>query len=213
MLRTSDAKPTKQTVYVVDDDHDVREGLKALLESVNLDCEVFGSAREFLDREPSDAVSCLVLDVRLPGVSGLDFQAELARRNIDIPVIFITGHGDVPMTVRAMKAGAVEFLTKPFREQDLLDAVSAALARDRTRRERDDGLRDLKSRYGTLSEREREVFALVTAGLLNKQMAGELELSEVTVKVHRHNLMKKLGARTLPDLVRIAETLGVAPKS
>src|SRR5262249_29523213 len=136
MLRTSDVKPTKQTVFVVDDDHDVREGLKALLESVNLDCEAFGSTREFLDRKPSDAVSCLVLDVPLPGASGLDFQAELARQNIEIPVIFITGHGDVPMTVRAMKAGAVEFLTKPFREQALLDAVSAALQRDQARRER-----------------------------------------------------------------------------
>lgn len=202
----SHAEP-KQVVFVVDDDIDVREGLRALLNSVSLACEVFGSTREFLNRKKSDAVSCLILDVRLPGPSGLDFQAELARSHAEIPIIFITGYGDIPMTVRAMKAGAVEFLTKPLREQDLLDAVRVALERDRVRRQQDDKSRDLKARYETLSQREREVLSLVTAGMLNKQMAGELNLSEVTVKVHRHNLMKKLGAKSLADMVRMAEAL------
>jgi len=197
----------KQIVFVVDDDSDVREGLRSLLESVRLDCEVFASAREFLNRTPSEAVSCLILDVRLPGPSGLDFQAELASAQIEIPIIFITGHGDIPMTVRAMRAGAVEFLTKPVREQDLLDAVSVALERDRIRRERDGKLQVLKERYASLSDREREVLALVTTGLLNKQMAAQMKLSEVTVKVHRHNLMKKLGAKSVPDLVKMAQDL------
>ena len=157
-------------VYVVDDDSDVRDGLKALLESVGLRCEVFGSAAQFLTRSGAEVVRCLVLDVRLPGLSGLDVQAQLAEAQISIPVIFITGHGDIPMTVKAMKAGAVEFLTKPVREQDLLDAVGAALQRDRLRRDREDEMRDLRRRFKALSAREQEIVALVTAGLLNKQI-------------------------------------------
>jgi FixJ family two-component response regulator len=203
------AAEPKQVVFVIDDDADVREGLEALLQSVSLPCEVFSSTKEFLGRKPTGAVSCLVLDVRLPGPSGLDFQAELAKARIDIPIIFITGHGDIPMTVRAMKAGAVEFLSKPVRDQDLLDAVRVALDRDRVRREKDDRLSELRTRFATLSERERTVLSLVTSGMLNKQMAGVMNLSEVTVKVHRHNLMKKLGARSLPDLVKMAEALQV----
>jgi FixJ family two-component response regulator len=199
----------KQIVFVVDDDIDVREGLRALLQSVSLACEVFPSTKEFLSRKSTEAVSCLILDVRLPGPSGLDFQAELARAHIDIPIIFITGYGDIPMTVRAMKAGAIEFLTKPVREQDLLDAVRVALERDRVRREEEEKVRELKTRFASLSDREREVMSLVTTGMLNKQMAGQLNLSEVTVKVHRHNLMRKLGARSVPDLVKMAEALRI----
>jgi FixJ family two-component response regulator len=202
----------KQLVFVIDDDADVREGLEALLQSVSLPCEVFSSTKDFLSRKPSNTVSCLVLDVRLPGPSGLDFQAELARARIDIPIIFITGHGDIPMTVRAMKAGAVEFLTKPVREQDLLDAIRVALERDRIKRERNDRLSELRTRFETLSERERTVLSLVTSGMLNKQMAGKMNLSEVTVKVHRHNLMRKLGAKSLPDLVKMAEALAINGK-
>ena len=198
-------------VYVVDDDADVRDGLKALL-SVGLRCEVFGSAAQFLTRSGAEVVSCLVLDVRLPGLSGLDVQAQLAEAQISIPVIFITGHGDIPMTVKAMKAGAVEFLTKPVREQDLLDAVGAALQRDRLRRDREDEMRDLRRRFKALSAREQEIVALVTAGLLNKQIAAKLGVSEVTVKVHRHNAMQKLGARSVADLVRMADALGLSWK-
>jgi FixJ family two-component response regulator len=211
MMR-SDLKPgeTNQVVYVVDDDIDVREGLRSLLRSVSLGCEIFASASEFLSRKPRDAESCLILDVRLPGPSGLDFQADLAAAHIDIPIIFITGHGDIPMTVRAMKAGAVEFLTKPLREQDLLDAVRVALERDRERREQDRRLQKLKAHFESLSERERQVLCLVTTGLLNKQMAGRMNLSEVTVKVHRHNLMNKMGAKSVPELVKMAETLRLA---
>jgi RNA polymerase sigma factor (sigma-70 family) len=198
-------------VYVVDDDADVRDGLKALL-SVGLRCEVFGSAAQFLTRSGAEVVRCLVLDVRLPGLSGLDVQAQLAEAQISIPVIFITGHGDIPMTVKAMKAGAVEFLTKPVREQDLLDAVGAALQRDRLRRDREDEMRDLRRRFKALSAREQEIVALVTAGLLNKQIAAKLGVSEVTVKVHRHNAMQKLGARSVADLVRMADALGLSWK-
>ena len=200
-------------VFVVDDDFDVREVLKSLLESVGLRAEVFGSTREFLQNKPMDTVSCLVLDVSLPGMSGLDFQAELAGTHADIPIIFLSGHGDIPMTVRAMKAGAVGFLTKPFRDQDLLDAVNVALKRDRTKREKDDKTRALRVRFESLSDREREVLSLVTTGMLNKQIAAEMKLSEVTVKVHRHNAMKKLGAKSLPDLVRMADVLGVASRA
>lgn len=157
----------------------------------------------------SDAAACLVLDIRLPGVSGLDFQAELAKANIHIPVIFITGHGDIPMTVRAMKAGAVEFLTKPFRDQDLLDAVQAALERDRARHAQDKAVYEVRSRYQELTPREQEVIGFVTAGLMNKQIAAELGVSEITVKVHRGNVMKKMGARSLADLVRMADALGI----
>jgi FixJ family two-component response regulator len=199
-------------VYVVDDDADVREGLKDLFESVGLEAQLFSSATEFLSKKLPDEVSCLILDVRLPGVSGLDFQADLAAAQIKIPIIFITGHGDIPMTVKAMKAGAVEFLTKPVREQDLLDAVRAALDRDRSRREYDQETLDLRTRFEGLSTRERQIMALVTSGLMNKQIAGEIGVSEVTVKVHRHNVMKKLGAKSLADLVRIADLLGVSRK-
>jgi FixJ family two-component response regulator len=204
---------TEPVVFVVDDDIDVREGLKSVLGSVGLRCEVFASPRKFLERKPSDTVSCLVLDVRLPEMSGLDFQAELARTHADIPIIFITGHGDIPMSVKAMKAGAVEFLTKPVREQTLLDAVRVALERDRVRREQAEKLGDLNARFESVSAREREVLSLVVAGLMNKQSAAEMKLSEVTVKVHRSSLMKKLGAKSLPDLVKIAGALGVVPYS
>jgi len=199
-------------VLVIDDDHDVREGLKALLQSVNLDSRTYRSAPEFFRSKPPDQISCLILDVRLPGLSGLDFQAELAKANINIPIIFVTGYGDVPMSVKAMKAGAVEFLTKPVREQDLLDAVRAALDRDRRRRKSEEQIQDLRSRFDALSEREREVMGLVAAGLMNKQAAGEIGISEVTVKVHRHNVMRKLGAKSLADLVRMADALGVSHK-
>jgi RNA polymerase sigma factor (sigma-70 family) len=199
-------------VYIVDDDADVRDGLTALFESVGLRCEAFSLATQFLTRKAPEVVSCLVLDVRLPGLSGLDVQAQLAGAEISIPVVFITGHGDIPMTVKAMKAGAVGFLTKPFREQELLDAVRATLQRDRIRRDHEDEIRDLRTRFDTLSVREREIVALITAGLMNKQAAAKLGVSEVTVKVHRHNAMQKLGARSVADLVRIADTLGVSGK-
>jgi FixJ family two-component response regulator len=209
---TQQAIDTEPVVLVVDDDIDVRDGLRSLMGSVGLRCEVFASPRKFLERKPADTVSCLVLDVRLPGMSGIDFQAELARTHADIPIIFITGHGDIPMSVRAMKAGAVEFLTKPVREQTLLDAVRVALERDRVRREQAEKLRDLQARFELLSPREWEVLSLVITGLLNKQIAAEMKLSEVTVKVHRATLMKKLGAKSLPDLVKIAGALGVVPR-
>ena len=210
---TQQAINAAPVVFVVDDDIDVREALRSLVESVGLRCEVFASTREFLPRKKAaDTVSCLVLDVRLPGMSGLDLPAELARTHADIPTIFITGHGDIPMAVKAMTAGAVEFLTKPVREQALLDAVGIALERDRIRRERESKLDDLRARYESLSARERKVLQLVTAGLLNKQIGGEMKLSEVTVKIHRRNLMHTLGAKSLPDLVRMAGVLGVAPR-
>ena len=199
-------------VFVVDDDSSLRQAIKSLLQSVGLQVEAFGSAAELLkNRRLADhrAAACLILDVRLPGVGGLDFQAELSDADIHIPIIFITGHADIPMTVRAMRAGAVEFLTKPFRDQDLLDAVQAALARDRERRILEMTVLDMRARFATLSSREQEVFSLVTTGLMNKQIAGELGLSEITVKLHRGNVMKKMGARSLADLVRMADAVGV----
>jgi len=196
-------------VFVVDDDESVREALRSLFRSVSLRVETFGSAADFLRSELPDVASCLVLDVRLPGVSGLDFQAELAKASIHIPVIFMTGHGDIPMSVQAMKAGAVDFLTKPFRDQDMLDAVAAAIERDRSRRKDEQRLSDVRARFDGLTEREREVMGLVTAGLMNKQIAGELGLSEITVKIHRGHVMRKMAARSLADLVRMAEVLGV----
>jgi RNA polymerase sigma factor (sigma-70 family) len=213
-MRTKDAvvrdqSSDSQTVYVVDDDHDVREGLDALLQSVGLKCKAFASTSEFLRNQLPDEPSCLVLDVRMPGLSGIDFQAELAGAKINIPIIFLTGHGDMPMSVKAMKAGAVEFLTKPVREQDLLDAVRVALDRDRAEREHDAKTRDLRARFNMLSQREQEIMRLVCAGLMNKQVAAEIGVSEVTVKVHRHNTMKKLGARSLAELVRMADSLGI----
>ncbi len=199
----------EKLVFVIDDDAAVRSSLLSLLRSVGLQAMAFSSAAEFLSSHKPDVPSCLVLDVRLPGVSGIEFQAELAKANIHIPIIFITGHGDIPMTVRAMRAGAIEFLTKPFRDQDLLDAVRVGLDRDRERREREQVLSGLVSAYETLTAREKEVFPLVTAGLMNKQIAAKLGVSEITVKVHRGNVMRKMGARSLADLVRMAELLGI----
>jgi FixJ family two-component response regulator len=204
---------TKPIVFVVDDDNDVREGLKALLDSVEMRCEAFGSTKEFLQRELTDDPSCLILDVRLPGASGIDLQDELTSSQIKIPIIFISGHGDIPMTVKAMKAGAVGFLTKPLHEQELLDSIHIALERDAVRRDKERIHLELQTRYDTLSPREREVMAMVTTGFLNKQTAAEIGLSEVTVKVHRHNVMKKLGAKSLPELVRIADALVIGKKS
>jgi len=200
-------------VFVVDDDPLVRGSVSSLLRSVGLQTRVFGSASEFLQEKRPALPSCLVLDVRLPGVSGLDFQAELSSRNIQIPIIFMTGHGDIPMTVRAMKAGAVEFLTKPFREQDMLDAVKLALERDQGRIESEKVSSGLKSNFATLTPREQEIMALVASGLMNKQVAGKIGLSEITVKVHRGRIMQKMGARSLADLVRMAEALGVRPSA
>jgi len=201
------------TVFVVDDDAAVREALSSLIRSVDLAVETFGSAAEFLRAKLPESPSCLVLDVRLPGVSGLDFQGELARSGIHIPVIFVTGHGDIPMTVKAMKAGAVEFLTKPFRDQDMLDAIQVALERDRTRREQDGRLTQLKTLYESLTSREQEVIGHVTAGLMNKQIAAEMGVSVITVKVHRGNVMRKMGAKSLTDLVRMADALGIRRKT
>jgi FixJ family two-component response regulator len=204
--KTADAAPR---VFVVDDDAGVRQSLQSLLRSIGLEVEVFGSAPEFLANKIPDGPSCLVLDVRLPDMSGLDFQAELAKARIMIPIIFITGHGDIPMTVRAMKGGAVEFLPKPFREQDLLDAVRTGLERDRVRRESESVVLKLRADFESLTAREQQVIALVTSGLMNKQIAGEIGVSEVTVKVHRSNVMRKMGAKSLADLVRMADALGV----
>ena len=196
-------------IFVVDDDPSVRRSIKILFESVGLKVELFGSAQEFLQRKSSDVPSCLVLDIRLPGISGLDFQRKLAEANISIPIIFITGHGDIPMSVRAMKAGAVEFLTKPFRDQDLLDAVQVALERDRARRQREGEMVTLRERFESLSAREREVVAMVASGMLNKQIADEIGTTENTVKVHRSRAMEKMQAQSLADLVKMVERLKI----
>ena len=201
-------------VFVVDDDPSVRSSLKFLLSSMGLQVESFDSAETFLQRKPPDAPSCLVLDVRLRGLSGLDFQRELAARNIHIPIVFITGHGDIPMSVRAMKAGAIEFLTKPYRDQDLLDAVRIALEQDRARREQERDLTDLQQRFDSLTPREQEVISMVVSGMLNKQIAGELGTAENTVKVHRSRAMEKMHAQSFADLVRMIEKLkGPAKKA
>jgi RNA polymerase sigma factor (sigma-70 family) len=200
-------------VFVVDDDPSVRRAIKLLLESIGLEVELFGSAQEFLPSGSTKGPSCLVLDVRLPGVSGLDFQRQLAEANINIPIIFISAHGDVPMTVRAMKAGAVEFLTKPFRDQDLLDAVQSALERDRARRQREAGIATVRERFESLSAREREVVAMVVSGMLNKQIAAKIGITENTVKVHRSRAMEKMQAKSLADLVKMVERLGILPQA
>ena len=197
----------KPIVLVVDDDPSVCVALGSLFRSVGLRVEVFGSAPELLNSKLPEIASCLVLDVRLPGLSGLDFQTELAKANIHLPIIFMTGHGDIPMTVRAMKAGAIDFLTKPFRDQDMLDAVATAIERDRNRRQDAKAVADLQARYETLTPREREVLALVAAGLMNKQVAAEMSVAEITVKIHRGHIMRKMGAKSLADLVRMAEML------
>jgi FixJ family two-component response regulator len=208
-LSSSRATIGTPMVFVVDDDASVRDALSSLFRSVGLQVELFGSAPEFLQRKAPDVPSCLVLDVRLPGVSGLDFQSELAKAKIQIPIVFMTGHGDIPMSVRAMKAGASDFLAKPFRDQDMLDAVAAALQRDREARNSERATSSLRSSYEKLTTREREVMGLVTAGLMNKQAAAELGLSVITVKIHRGHVMKKMNAKSLADLVRMAESLGL----
>jgi RNA polymerase sigma factor (sigma-70 family) len=202
----SEADPT---VFIVDDDAPLRESLRNLIRSVGLRVELFASAQEFLQSQQPDTPSCLVLDVRMPGLSGLDLQKQTSEAGLEIPIIFITGHGDVPMTVRAMKAGAVEFLTKPFRDQDLLDAIQQALERSRNAREQRAATKELRQRFASLTPREREVMERVVAGLLNKQIGAELGTSETTVKIHRHQVMEKMGAGSLPELVRMADRLGI----
>src|SRR5258708_15815433 len=213
--RSLSAKPVggaDQAVgFVVDDDASMRQALARLFQSVQLRVEVFESPKEFLPRERLEGPSCLVLDVRLPGLSGLDFQAELMKADVRIPIVFISGHGDIPMTVRAMKAGAVDFLAKPFRDQDLLDAVTAAIQRDEKRREQENRLADLKAHFSSLTAREREIMALVASVLMSKQIAGQIGLSEITVKGHASHIMNKIGRRSVSHLVRMAEALGVKP--
>ncbi|MBR1189963.1 response regulator transcription factor [Bradyrhizobium sp. AUGA SZCCT0240] len=201
--------PDEPIVYVVDDDVSVREALRNLFRSVGLRVEVFGSGAEFLQSKLPDVASCLILDIRLPRLSGLDFQADLAKAGIHIPIVFMTGHGDIPMTVRAMKAGAVDFLTKPFRDQDMLDAVTAAIERDRSSRNEAKIRSDLHALFATLTAREREVMALVTSGLMNKQIAAEIGIAEITVKIHRGNIMRKMAAKSLADLVKMAQALEI----
>ena len=200
----------RPVVFVVDDDLAMREALQDLLASVGMDVRVFASTQDFMQAQRPDAPGCLVLDVRLPGASGLNFQEELSRAGVDLPVIFITGHGDIPMTVRAMKAGAVEFLSKPFRDQELLDAIDAAVVRHRVQRRATALVVELRQRFAALTQREREVMALVSAGRVNKQIATELGISEATVKVHRGQIMRKMQAKSLAQLVRIADTLGLS---
>lgn len=204
------AQPSSSTVIIVDDDAGIRTSLDSLFRSVGLETRLFGSPAELLGSALPDGPGCIVLDVRLPGVSGLDLQGQLVRQGISYPIIFMTGHGDIPMSVRAMKAGAVDFLSKPFRDQDMLDAVTAALERDALHRAEAATKDDIRAQYETLTAREREVMGHVTAGLMNKQVAALIGLSEITVKIHRGNVMRKMGVRSLADLVRKAEALGVS---
>jgi FixJ family two-component response regulator len=206
MKDTPDSQPI---VFVIEDDPSMRDALTNLFRSVGLQVQAFGSGPEFFQSKIPDVASCLVVDVRLPGPSGLDFQNELAKANIHIPIIFVTGHGDIPMTVRAMKAGAVDFLSKPFRHQDMLDAVATAIERHRRTRKDAKVLADMRGRFETLTPREREVMTLVVAGLMNKQIAAEIGLAQITVKIHRGRIMKKMGTRSLADLVRTTEALGI----
>jgi FixJ family two-component response regulator len=208
----SGKEPVRESiVFVIDDDLSMRRMLTNLFQSVGLEVEAFGSASELLKNKLPEVASCLVLDIRLPGISGLDLQTELAKANVHIPIIFITGHGDIPMSVRAMKGGAVDFLTKPFRDQDLLDAVTSAIDKDRKRREADKTVANLRALFETLSSREREVLAFVASGLMNKQIAAELDLAEITVKIYRGHIMKKMHAKSLADLIRMTEALGIRP--
>lgn len=199
----------QSTVCVIDDDRDVRKGVSVLLRSVGLSSREFGSTAEFLRAEPPDGPCCLILDIRLPALSGLDFQAKLAKTERNMPIVFITGYGDIAMAVKALKHGAVDFLPKPFREQDLLDAVREALDRDKARRDAEKGLADLRARYDTLSKREKMVMSRVCAGFMHKQTAALLAIAEITVKVHRHNVMRKMNAKSLPELVRMGDRLNI----
>jgi FixJ family two-component response regulator len=210
---TKQSADPSPVVFVIDDDTAVRESLADLFRSVGLNVHAFGSASDFLKHALPDAPACLVLDVRLPGLSGLEFQEKLAASDLHIPIIFMTGHGDIPMTVRAMKAGAIEFLPKPFRDQDMLDAVQHGLQRDRERRQNISSLSTLRLRFDSLTPREQQIMGLVTSGLVNKQIAAQIKVSEITVKVHRSNVMRKMGARTLAELVRMADSLGVRPQA
>jgi FixJ family two-component response regulator len=200
---------SEKTVFVVDDDEPMRVALTHLFRSMNLNVQVFGTAAELLQSELPDVVSCLVLDVRLPGVNGIEFQGALAKAGIQVPIVFMTGHGDIPMSVKAMKAGAIDFLPKPFHDQDMLDAVMRALDHDRKRRDGEKAVSTIKHLFESLTRREREVFALVISGLMNKQIAHRLQISEITVKIHRGHVMRKMEARSLADLVRMAEMLGI----
>ena len=204
-----DHREPQSVVFIVDDDASVRKALDRLVRSVGLHAEAYASAAEFMGARLPDVPCCLVLDVRLPGLSGLDFQAELVKAKKQIPIIFITGHGDIPMSVKAMKAGAVEFMTKPFRDQDMLDAIQAALEQARARHQDEKAISELRAKFQTLTPREQEVMAWVTGGLLNKQVAVEIGVTEVTVKVHRGNVTRKMGAKSLADLVRMADMLGI----
>jgi FixJ family two-component response regulator len=203
----TDAQPV---VYVVDDDPSIREALASLLHSVGLEVKVFNSTQAFLESPRPDVPGCLVLDVRLPGAGGLDLQSQLLRSGIHLPIVFITGHGDIPMSVQAMKAGAIEFLTKPFRDQDLLDAIQLGVERDRARRRDSEVVRQLRERFEFLTSREREIMSQVVVGKMNKQIAGDLDVREITVKIHRGQVMRKMGAKSVAELVRMADKLGIS---